>query len=249
VAFLCGFRGHPFPRLRRQQLKDQLNSELRNLVARARGAQQVGQFDQCINIAIHERVSDSTCPAYSLDVFLLAHQPFFSIAANVPALLLLLRSPFLFGYAKPVPVNFGALGHPRRDMVLVAVAGPATNLMLAIAAALSFHLLAYLPSGAVAWVAQNLKNALIINVVLAVFNMLPLPPLDGGRVAVGLLPNFLAVPLVRLEPHGMMILLALIFLLPVIGMQMGMNLNVMSYVITTPTEVIVRAILRLTGNV
>jgi Zn-dependent protease len=167
----------------------------------------------------------------------------------LPALLLFLRSPFLFGYAKPVPVNFGALGHPRRDMVLVAVAGPVTNLVLATAAALSIHLLPYLPSGAVAWVAQNLRNALIINVVLAVFNMLPLPPLDGGRVAVGILPNFLALPLVRLEPYGMMILIALIFLLPVIGLQMGVDLNVISYLITTPTEMVLRAILWLTGNV
>jgi Zn-dependent protease len=167
----------------------------------------------------------------------------------LPALLLFLRSPFLFGYAKPVPVNFGALGHPRRDMVLVAVAGPVTNLLLATAAALSIHLLPYVPSGAAAWVAQNLKNALIINVVLTVFNMLPLPPLDGGRVAVGILPNFLAVPLVRLEPYGMMILIALIFLLPVIGMQMGVDLNVISYLITTPTEMVLRAILWLTGNV
>ena len=84
---------------------------------------------------------------------------------------------------------------------------------------------------------------------LAVFNMLPLPPLDGGRVAVGILPNFIALPLARLEPYGMMILIALIFLLPVIGMQMGVDLNVISYLITTPTEMVLRAILRVTGNV
>ena len=133
-------------------------------------------------------------------------------------------------------------------MVLVAIAVPATNLLLAATAALLIHLLPYVPSGAAAWVAQNLKNAIIINVVLAVFNMLPLPPLDVGRVAVGILPNFIALPLARLEPYGMMILLALIFLLPVIGMQTGTNLNVISYLINAPTEVIIRAILRVTGN-
>ena len=132
----------------------------------------------------------------------------------LPAILLLRRSPFLFGYAKPVPVNFHALDHPRRDMVLVAAAGPATNVLLGAVAALSFHLVSYVPAGAALWVAQNLKNALIINVVLAVFNMLPLPPLDGGRIVTGLLPNFLSEPFARLEPYGLLILVALLFFLP-----------------------------------
>ena len=81
----------------------------------------------------------------------------------LPGLLLLARSPFLFGYAKPVPVNFGSLGNPRRDMVLVAAAGPAMNIGLAIVAALSFHLVNLLPVNVAQWVAQNLKNAVIIN--------------------------------------------------------------------------------------
>src|SRR5260370_40315480 len=98
----------------------------------------------------------------------------------LPALLLLLHAPFLFGYAKPVPVNFRALRNPRRDMVWVAAAGPGMNLALAALAALAFHLVVYLPDTTNQWVAQNLRNALIINVLLAVFNILPLPPRDGA---------------------------------------------------------------------
>ena len=132
----------------------------------------------------------------------------------LPAMLLLSHSPFLFGYAKPVPVNFRALRNPRIDMVWVALAGPATNIALALVAAVAFHVLAFAPDKAAQWIADNLKNALVINVVLAVFNMLPIPPLDGGRVAVGLLPNALAVPLSRLEPYGMLILIGFLILLP-----------------------------------
>ncbi|MEY9437177.1 Zn-dependent protease [Bradyrhizobium elkanii] len=117
----------------------------------------------------------------------------------LPAVLLFAHSPFLFGYAKPVPVNFRKLNHPKLDMVWVALAGPATNIILAIAAALAFHALPLVPADAAKWTADNLKNAFLINIVLAIFNMMPIPPLDGGRVAVGLLPRPLAIPLARLE--------------------------------------------------
>jgi Zn-dependent protease len=166
----------------------------------------------------------------------------------LPGMLLLAHSPFLFGYAKPVPVNFRALPNPRIDMVWVALAGPATNIILALAAALAFHALPVIPAGAAQWVADNLRNALLINVVLAVFNMLPIPPLDGGRVAVGLLPRALAAPLARLEPYGMLILIALLILLPLAGAQFGLNLDVISAILRKSTGYVIWLILLVTGN-
>jgi len=165
----------------------------------------------------------------------------------LPALLFFLHSPFMFGYAKPVPVKFGALRHPRHDMVLVAGAGPSTNLLQAFAAALLVHIVVFLPEGVDAWTLANLKNAIVINVVLALFNMIPLPPLDGGRVAVGLLPDALARPLARLERHGMIILIGLLFILPMIGTQLGVNLNLVGWLLGGPVDWVIGVILRLTG--
>jgi Zn-dependent protease len=165
----------------------------------------------------------------------------------LPGMLLLSHSPFLFGYAKPVPVRFASLRNPRIGMVLVALAGPATNIILAIVAAAGFHVLPLIPADYAQWVADNLKNMVLINVVLAIFNMLPIPPLDGGRVAVGLLPRPLAIPLARLEPFGMLILVGILILLPLAGSQFGLNLDVISTILRASTDFIIRFILLITG--
>jgi Zn-dependent protease len=167
----------------------------------------------------------------------------------LPGILRLVHSPFLFGYAKPVPVNFRALRNPRRDMVVVAAAGPAMNIALAVVAALLFHLVGYLPPTLAPWVTENLKNGLIINAVLAVFNLFPIPPLDGGRILVGILPKAMAAPVARLEPYGLAILLGVLIVLPLLGAQLGVDLNIVSRVIRVVTGAILEGILRLTGNI
>lgn len=159
---------------------------------------------------------------------------------------LYMTAGFAFGYAKPVPVDFRALRNPRRDMVWVALAGPAINFALAIVASLALHLTMNRSSPAAAWMTQNLVNAILINISLALFNLLPLPPLDGGRVAVGLLPRPLAVPLARLERQGMLILLLLLVILPQVGRHFGRDLDLVGWALAGPFEATLQLIGRLT---
>ena len=166
----------------------------------------------------------------------------------LPALLILIRSPFLFGYAKPVPVNFGRLNHPRRDMVWVALAGPGTNVLLAIISSLLFYGVDLMPPSPAEWLTANLVHSIQINAVLCVFNMLPLPPNQRGRVAVGLLPDALALPLARIERYGMLILLLFLFVLPYVGAQTGRNLNILGWLIGAPTTALIQLVLAITGQ-
>jgi Zn-dependent protease len=165
----------------------------------------------------------------------------------LPALMILARVPFLFGYAKPVPVNFGRLKPLRLGMVLVALAGPATNILLAIVSALLAYGLHLLPMSAALWARDNLQHSIVLNVVLCVFNLLPLPPLDGGRVLVGVLPRQLALPIARLEPYGMLILMGL-FLVSYLGTQLGLGFSLLGWLIGGPANLLYDVVLAMTGQ-
>jgi Zn-dependent protease len=165
----------------------------------------------------------------------------------LPALLFLANAPFLFGWAKPVPVQFGRLANPRRDMAIVAIAGPVTNVILAFASAVLFHLVWLLPEAAAPWLAQTLSRSILLNLVLAIFNMIPVPPLDGSRIALSLLPGALARQYAKLERFGFLVLLGMIFLLPMLGRQLGVDLNLFRWLVGVPLAWLAPIFLRIAG--
>src|ERR1700733_9437186 len=153
----------------------------------------------------------------------------------LPAMLYL-TTGFMFGYAKPVPVNFAGLRHPKQDMVWVAAAGPAMNLLLCAISVLTLYIMELfgVPSNSFAF--QMMWASVEINLVLAIFNLFPLPPLDGGRVAVGLLPMPLAKPLAQIGRFGLLPVLLIFIILPMMG------IDVFGWLVGGPLRVLERPI-------
>lgn len=149
----------------------------------------------------------------------------------VPAVLLLATGgKIAFGWAKPVPVNFSALRNPKRDMLWVAAAGPGANLAMAIGWALLFKLALTAPENYFSSpLLEMSKGGILINLVLMVLNLIPVPPLDGGRIAISALPHAMAYNLSKLEPYGLLIIMLLMasgvlssFMYPILGSIIGM---------------------------
>ena len=166
----------------------------------------------------------------------------------LPATIHLVGAPFVVGYAKPVPVAFHKLRRPRLGTILVAGAGPAVNIALAVASLMVQVHAPLLPSAVAGWVEETAFRSVLINIILAIFNMLPIPPLDGGRILMALLPprlipRMLDPLLEALERYGVMLLLAFLFVLPWLLSRLGVTFNPVHILIWQPTKWILTGLL------
>ena len=165
----------------------------------------------------------------------------------LPILLIIIKSPFIFGWAKPIPVKFNRLKNPLRDMVFVAIAGPITNIILALISASILSMMYNFGLLSNSWLVRTCTNFFLINIILAVFNMIPIPPLDGGRVAIGLLPKFFSYQLAKLERYGFIIIIAALFILPLIGEKIGISLEPIHWFIQYVSSFLINIIAIITG--
>ena len=162
----------------------------------------------------------------------------------LPLILAISHAP-VFGWAKPVPVNYARLRHPRRDMVLVALAGPGMNLLLALLGAIILAVTLSVSSNpnsaTTVLIAGNALNFVLINLFLAVFNLLPIPPFDGGHVVQGLLPPAAAQSFARIGRYSLLVLIVLLLVLPAIG------INVVGHLVSPLVDGLARALLGIFG--
>lgn len=164
----------------------------------------------------------------------------------LPALLIF-TTGIAFGYARPVPVDARNFADPERDMIWVALAGPGANIGLAFLGAMLLPFAGALPQAISGWAQETLHVMVFFNCVIAIFNMLPIPPLDGGRVAVGLLPGALARRFARLERYGMMLIVGLLFLLPLAGSALGIGISPATVLVFRPGQALYDMIIGLFG--
>ena len=166
----------------------------------------------------------------------------------LPLLLIVSNAGFLFGYAKPVPVNFNALRNPRWDMLWVAIAGPVTNIALAVISTL----LLVGVDASVSSPSQMIQSVILLsvelNVVLAVFNMLPLPPLDGSKVLAAFLPARVMRPYLAFGRYGMALLLLVLIVFPLVAQRTGLRLDIFAVLVQRPANWLVQTLLAVTGR-
>lgn len=162
----------------------------------------------------------------------------------LPALLFFSQAGFLFGWAKPVPVNFSNLRNFKRDMILVSAAGIITNLILAIISAVLLKLISFMPqSAAQGIIGLFLLNMVVFNIVLAVFNALPIPPLDGSKILFGWVEKPWAQKYVSSDRQGLAAIVLLAFILPIIGDKLGLNLNLFGMYLIKTSKIIISFLL------
>ncbi len=166
----------------------------------------------------------------------------------ISQLLTIGRVAFMFGWAKPVPVAAWRFRKPRQGMMIVAAAGPAMNFFLAWLGMLSLYLVPFLPGGWLGPAISFVSYFLLANIVLGLFNLLPIPPLDGGRIMVGLLPERAAMAWARLERMGLVIVLLAVFLLPALLREFGINFDPIRAALGAVADPALRLLLALAGT-